>query len=156
MKLTEELEKLAIALGSAGVDYALCGGLAMAVHGHVRTTEDIDLLVRENDLDAIIEVAESLGFWLHTGWMTFNSGRESEQRLYRLVKVEGRDHIMLDLLIVSRLLEHAWNCRRQFEHDGVELTVMSASGLLLMKRETGRTKDQMDVEWLNENGASHQ
>lgn len=154
MKLADELEKLAVALSAAGVEYALCGGLAMAVHGHVRATEDIDILVRESDLDEIITVAESIGYHLHTGWMTFNAQTAAELKLYRIVKVEGTDHVMLDLLMVAPAFEEEWKHRQTFHHDGVDLTVMTAHGLALMKRGTGRTKDQIDVEWLDENARS--
>jgi hypothetical protein len=43
--LVAELHVVADALVAAGVEFALCGGLAVAVHGHVRATRDIDLLV---------------------------------------------------------------------------------------------------------------
>ena len=33
-------------MDEAGVDYALCGGLAVAAHGAPRATRDIDLLGR--------------------------------------------------------------------------------------------------------------
>ncbi len=39
MRLVEELESLIDALDAAGVNYAVCGGLALAVHGHARATE---------------------------------------------------------------------------------------------------------------------
>ena len=45
MDLHQELVQLIDALEAAGAEYALCGGLALAVHGHPRFTKDIDLLV---------------------------------------------------------------------------------------------------------------
>ena len=50
LNLYEELKALATAFDAGGVDYALCGGLALAVHGHPRATKDIDILVRRGDL----------------------------------------------------------------------------------------------------------
>ena len=44
--LIAELEQLVDALHADAAEYALCGGLALAVHGHPRATKDIDLLVR--------------------------------------------------------------------------------------------------------------
>lgn len=41
----EDVKRLARYLEEAGVEYALIGGYALAAHGLVRFTEDIDLLV---------------------------------------------------------------------------------------------------------------
>ena len=42
--LYEEFKAIVAALGEQGIDYAVCGGLAMAVWGAPRATVDIDLL----------------------------------------------------------------------------------------------------------------
>lgn len=41
----EDVKALATLLNDAGVDYALVGGYAIAAHGFVRQSEDIDVLV---------------------------------------------------------------------------------------------------------------
>ena len=51
---TATVEKLLRVL--KGVDYALIGGHAVTIHGHPRTTEDIDLLVRPEDAGRITEM----------------------------------------------------------------------------------------------------
>ena len=50
--LVAELQSIARAFDRDGVEFALCGGLAVAVHGHVRATKDIDLLVPTAGRDA--------------------------------------------------------------------------------------------------------
>ncbi|NOT58834.1 MAG: hypothetical protein HOP19_01280 [Acidobacteria bacterium] len=45
LNLYEELKLLIARLNESGESYALCGGLAMAVHGVPRATVDIDLLI---------------------------------------------------------------------------------------------------------------
>lgn len=50
------------ALDAAGIDYALCGALALAVHGVPRATKDIDLIARKEDEQRIREVARQIGF----------------------------------------------------------------------------------------------
>lgn len=42
--LRTELLKIVRSLDQAGIDYALNGGLAVAVHGYVRATKDIEAL----------------------------------------------------------------------------------------------------------------
>jgi hypothetical protein len=53
LNLFEELEGLTRALDEAGIPYALCGGLAMAVYGVSRATIDIDILVDEADIERL-------------------------------------------------------------------------------------------------------
>src|SRR5205807_7362830 len=43
--LYEEFRRLISALDNNHIDYALCGGLAMAVYDHARATIDIDILI---------------------------------------------------------------------------------------------------------------
>ena len=43
-----------------GIDYALIGGHAVTIHGHPRTTEDIDLLARPEDVGRIVEKLEGI------------------------------------------------------------------------------------------------
>jgi len=56
------------------VDYALCGGVALAIHGVPRATQDIDLLVRPEDLSRLREVARMCGFVFESFPMDFASG----------------------------------------------------------------------------------
>jgi len=48
--LLAELRSVISSLDIAGIPYALCGGLAMAVHGFPRATVDIDILILGNKL----------------------------------------------------------------------------------------------------------
>ncbi len=44
-KLYDELRTLISALDRGKIEYALCGGIAMAIHGRPRATVDIDILI---------------------------------------------------------------------------------------------------------------
>src|SRR5687767_4418309 len=67
-KVRERLLRATAALNEAGVPYAVVGGNAVASwvatvdEGAVRTTRDIDLLVRRSDLDSITATLERAGF----------------------------------------------------------------------------------------------
>jgi hypothetical protein len=67
-KVRERLLRATAALNQAGVAYAVVGGNAVASwvatvdEGAVRTTRDIDLLVRRSDLPAITAALEQAGF----------------------------------------------------------------------------------------------
>lgn len=55
--------RVAAKLGELGIDYAICGGLAVSAHGHRRTTSDIDILVTEDGLRRFKDAALGRG-WL--------------------------------------------------------------------------------------------
>jgi hypothetical protein len=65
--LISELERVVDALGAAGVEYALCGGLAVALHGHVRATREIDLLIPADAKDTAIAALRTKDFTLLAG-----------------------------------------------------------------------------------------
>ncbi|MFT5327144.1 MAG: hypothetical protein ACI8P0_005033, partial [Planctomycetaceae bacterium] len=111
MDLREELNQLIESLNREQIPYALCGGMALAVHGHPRFTQDIDLLIQESDLQRLIEVAERLGYRDISGWLRFNTGTDRETKLYRLLKPLGTENLMLDLICVTSQFEDVWQGR---------------------------------------------
>lgn len=50
------------ALEAKKIDYALIGGVAAFTHGRPRPTQDIDLFVRPEDADNLLEVLKDVGF----------------------------------------------------------------------------------------------
>lgn len=67
-KIRLRLEKATSALEAAGIPYAIIGGnavrawVAQADEAAVRTTRDVDLLIRRNDLPAVKTALEAVGF----------------------------------------------------------------------------------------------
>lgn len=53
------------------VDDALCGGLAVLLHGHVRATRDIDVLIRREDLERVCKIVRELGATATSGKLAF-------------------------------------------------------------------------------------
>lgn len=150
MDLREELNELIESLNRERIPYALCGGMALAVHGHPRFTQDLDLLIQESDLKRLIELAEQLGYRDISGWLRFNAGTDRETRLYRLLKPLGSENLMLDLICVTSQFEEVWQGRTQFHIAGRPLTVVSRDGLRTMKEISNRAQDLVDLEKLDE------
>jgi len=148
MDLYEELLGLIDALTGAGADYALCGGVALAIHGYPRFTKDIDLLVRPETLSAVMEVAESRGFDVAAAPMVFAAGTSEERHVQRVSKVEGEEFLTLDFLLVAPVLEEVWRDRGAVEWRGRRMQVVSAMGLAHMKRLAGRDQDLVDLKKL--------
>jgi hypothetical protein len=61
-QVTQTLHAVAKRLDELGIPYAVAGGMALAAHGHVRTTVDVDILVTEEGLAALHRELEGLGY----------------------------------------------------------------------------------------------
>lgn len=145
MDLFQELQNLLATLRRESVPHALCGGLALAVHGLVRATEDIDLLVEETALPRLRAAVEPLDFRFDPVPMTFQNGGVT---IYRLLKTAGTDHLLLDLLLVTPLTRTAWETRRDVETDFGPVTVVSPAGLIHLKNLRRSGQDQDDIRQL--------
>ena len=156
MKLVDELFGLIDALDDAGVEYAVCGGIALAVHGRPRFTKDIDFLVRAADLERVRAAARARGFVLDGGRLSFGVGTGKERELVRLSKAEGEVILTLDLMLVCPVLEDVWSARQRVEWRGRGVWIVSRGGLVQMKRLAGRPQDLADIEGLlNPGRADH-
>ena len=148
MDLREELLGLVDCLDAARIDYAVCGGLALAIHGYPRFTKDIDILVRLEDLERAVAAVSGLGFDLDAGILPFEVGGPRAREVRRISKTEGGEVLTLDLLVVSPVLESAWRSRGVFEWQDRRLRVVSREGLAEMKRLAGREQDLLDARRL--------
>lgn len=147
LDLYVELMALANAFDAGGVEYALCGGLALAVHGVPRFTKDIDVLVLPVDAARAKGVAKALGFVAESLPMRFQATGE----MHRLVKFGAEGEIlMLDLLLVGPELQPAWASRERRAVTEGTLSVVSRAALVSMKLATGREQDLLDVRKLSE------
>jgi hypothetical protein len=146
--LAQQLADAVDALSAAGIPYALCGGLALAVHGIARATEDIDLLVPGESVEAALEALARAGFTLRAGPLPLAVASGSPQRLYRATRPLGREHVTVDLLVTSPGYATAWQGRVCVTWNGRPLHVVSREGLASMKRLSRRMKDLADLERL--------
>ena len=53
MNLVDELHAVCTALVQAGLRHAVCGGVAVTVHGATRSKKDIDVLIAPEDLASL-------------------------------------------------------------------------------------------------------
>lgn len=146
LDLFDETIALTGRLRERGIDYAIVGAVALAVHGAPRATTDLDLLVRADDLALALDVAHARGFTLHALPMRFSDGLE----LRRVSKIEGEETLTLDLLLVNPALEAVWASRRAQATTFGEVVVVSREALVQMKVAAGRPQDLADVHRLQE------
>ena len=140
------LDAVVDALNTANVAYALCGGLAVNLHGHVRATRDIDLLLPLVQLDPARSALRSLGFQIDAGPIPFSSGTDRERVLYRVSRIRGTQLSTVDLMIVTPVLEPAWASRVCARWRSRDIWTVSLDGLARMKRLAGRPQDLADLD----------
>jgi hypothetical protein len=149
LDLYEELTRLIAALEMQRVEYALCGGLAMAVWALPRATVDIDILIEPASLSATETVAESLGYSIRTRPMVFSDGAI---RIHRISKIDpdGGDVLMLDMMLVTPEISDVWANRTRVEWEHGTISVVSREGLVKLKMFRGSGIDQDDIQRLRE------
>jgi hypothetical protein len=155
--LYEEFKAIVAALEEHGIAYAVCGGLAMAVHGFPRATVDIDLLILPEALEETKRIARGLGYTIEAfpieGFpMTFDKG---PMEIRRLSKIDPDSGIVLslDMLLVTPQLVDVWQARGEVEWESGRLMVVSRNGLIALKSGRSSPQDLADIQRLKE-GAS--
>jgi hypothetical protein len=143
--MTSAFEKLLAALSAATVDYILVGGLAVAFCGYVRATEDIDILVRVNakNIQRLLDVLADFG-----------QGAASELEVDDFAMEEGAIRVIEDfpLDIFTQMSGYryeelaAMSVNRQVNDHTIRH--LSIEGLILLKEDSLRPKDQLDVQAL--------
>ena len=148
-EIFEELKALVAALHDQEVQYALCGGLAMAVHGVTRATVDIDVLIPPEDLNEAKRVARKRGFDVETLPAKFGGGAVEIHRVSKIeIEDPGGDVLTLDLLVVSPRTLSAWESRQEVAWEGGSLWVVSREGLISLKEIRGSGQDKEDIRKL--------
>jgi hypothetical protein len=147
MDLIAELENLIDAFDRDGIEYALCGGIALGVHGYVRATQDIDMLVPSEQLDRALATAKGAGFDVPARKIVFGLKTGRPREIHRVSKLdpETSDLLPLDLMVVAHEYAEVWNARMKVAWRQRNLAVVSRDGLATMKRLAGRPQDLADL-----------
>lgn len=144
--LEAELAAVVAALSSRKIEHALCGALALAVHGHPRATKDIDLLVPGQCVAEARAVLSAIGFDLAAAPMTFRTG----VTVHRVSRAADGALLTLDLIVAEGPLASAFASRTQVPWRGTMLSVVDRAGLVAMKRLADRPQDRADLVALGE------
>lgn len=143
-KVQQRLERTAITLEKAGIPYAIIGGnavrawVAQADEAAVRTTRDVDILLRRSDFDAAKAAMESAGFiYRHVKSIDMfldgpgSKARDAVHVLFAGEKVRSEDPIPAPDVSESEEIQH---------HRTLKL-----DALVRMKLTSFRRKDQMHL-----------
>lgn len=148
LNLVDELHAVARALHTAKIPYAVCGGIAVTIHGATRTTKDIDLLVARSDVPRVLDAVRPLGFVYAALPMTFDAGTPRERHVQRVSKLEAGEHLLIDLILAEGAMAEMLEGSISVELPEGPLRVVAREKLLAMKRLAARAQDIADIQKL--------
>jgi hypothetical protein len=149
LDLNVDFRDLLLALADAEADFLLVGGWALAVHGHVRGTDDLDILVRATPSNAARVYAALAAFGAPVDAHGVSEELfASEGYGYRM----GIKPNLIEVLttIDGLSFDEAWSDHRVVNIDGRTIPVIGRKALLRNKKASGRPKDLADAAWLEE------
>ncbi len=146
-------EKLLENLAKAKVKFIVVGGVAVALNGFVRTTDDVDILIERS--------AENVSRLLAT-LASFGEGHARELSLEDFGEEEGAIRVIedfpLDIFTVMR--GHTYHDfaghLRHTTINGVRIDFLNADGLIRLKTDSTREKDQIDIAALRKRHGGNQ
>ena len=148
-KLYDELRSLIAALDRDKIEYALCGGIGMAIHGRPRATVDIDILITAESLNDVLRIAENLGYTIRGLDMSFGRDVIEIRRVSKIDRASGFV-LTLDMILVTDAIREVWDTRVKANLEGGKLSVVSKEGLITLKSMSGRPQDIADISALRE------
>jgi predicted nucleotidyltransferase len=154
------LESVFRALNDRGARYVLVGGLAVVLHGHLRATGDVDLIVdlEDREVEKTLKGLEEAGFQPYVPV----PAREFADPDKRAAWVRDKQMLVFSLRpeagvpVVDLFLEHPipfdqlWARSDLATLRGVQVRIASIDDLVLLKRIAGRPEDLADIEALTE------
>lgn len=128
-----------------GVEYLVVGAHALAVHGHVRATKDLDVWVRP-DLENAKRVLRALAAF----GAPIQELKETDLAEPELILQIGVSPVRIDIItsIGGVEFDEAWSARVLTKFADQPVSVLSKHHLIQNKRATGRTQDLADLERL--------
>jgi hypothetical protein len=153
------IEQVLAALNAAGVRYLVVGGVAVVLHGHLRTTADLDLVVSLEPANArrAIDAVAALGYRSRAPVPAERFADTAERAAWISEKgltvfslwSDRLPGLELDLFVREPFdFEQAWARRVTVSLDTTTATVVGLQDLLALKRAAKRPQDLADVEAL--------
>lgn len=145
--LNRDFRDILSAFSDAKVEYLLVGAYALAAHGLVRATGDIDLWVRATPENAARVHRALLAFGAPADRLT----AEDFTRPDAVVQL-GVSPLRVDILTAISGLDflQAWEARETIQVEGLDVPVLSRTHLVANKRAADRPQDRLDLRWLEE------
>ncbi len=126
------------------VRFLVIGGYAMAHHGLVRATNDVDVLIATDDANTQRVRAASREF---VGAEPTPEALHPPRGMFRIGPPSAHVDVTTKIDGIADF-ERAWERRSRGEFFGVPVGYLSLTDMLRTKRAAGRPKDLGDIAWL--------
>lgn len=147
--LNDDFLDVLAALAEAGVEFLVVGAHALAAHGIVRATGDLDVWVRASPENAVRVVVALKIFGAPLAQHAVTA--EDFTRLgtvYQMGLPPRRIDVLTEISGVS--FDEAWAARREIVVSEITVGFLGRTDLIKNKRAAGRDKDLADVKRLEE------
>jgi hypothetical protein len=157
--MESDLLRIFDVLERAGVKYLVVGGVAVVLHGHLRVTADVDLVIKLEpaNVRVAMQALASLGFRprapvpieqfadaeARTSWI-----QEKGLTVFSLwsPSMPGAE---VDVFVAEPFdFDSTYARALRADIEGVQVTVVALDDLIALKRAAGRVKDDEDVRVL--------
>ena len=147
--MNQDFKELIAEFNARGVRFLIVGAHALAAHGHVRATKDLDVWV-----DPVPDNAKKSFDALQAFGAPMQDLTLEDLSKPGLIFQIGIPPVRIDILtsIAGVDFKSAWADRLQMTFAGVPCSVLGRKHLILAKRSAGRTQDLADVEFLESLG----
>ena len=147
--MNRDFRDLFAELNAHSVEYLVVGAHALAVHGHVRATRDLDVWVRPDPANARRVFDALASFGAPTQQITV-----ADLAQPGLILQIGVPPVRIDVLTSIDGVEfgESWPARVKARFADQEVNVLSKEHMIRNKRASGRTQDLADVEALEGRG----
>jgi hypothetical protein len=138
----QDFRDLFVELNAEGVDFLVVGAHALAAHGHVRATKDLDVWVRPERENAVRIIRALRAFGAPTDAVT-----EDDFAVPGITFQIGIEPVRIDIItaVDGLTFEAAWRNRIPSEYGGEPVSVVSREDLIRNKRASARPQDLADI-----------
>lgn len=143
--VNQDFKDLFATFNAKKVDYLVVGAHALAVHGHVRATKDLDVWVRPTlgNGEKICEALSEFG-------APVSQLKPGDFATDRLIFQVGVAPVRIDIItaVDGVDFEECWTRRVSSHYGDQPVSVLSREDLIRNKRASGRLQDLADIEKL--------
>jgi hypothetical protein len=145
------------ALSEAGIRYLVAGGVAVNLHGYLRFTGDLDILLAldKENLEKMASLMRTMGYIerLPVQLEALANQEQVKQWLaekgmtaYTFISKENPP-FMIDVLVGTSLQFERFDQQKELKQSwGIAIPVISMDDLIGMKREASRPQDLTDID----------
>jgi hypothetical protein len=143
--LNPDYRDILSAFSEEKVEFLVVGAYALAAHGFVRATGDIDLWVRPDGENAERVMRALAKFGAPLSQVTVDDF-SAPGAILQIGIVPRRIGVLTEISGVA--FREAWPERDELVIDGITIPVLDRENLARNKEATGRPQDKIDLEWL--------